>query len=140
MKKLVIYLLQRLSSGWRPKNKKCNLIHDNISGMLKQFKVKDLYIICSIDIMKESWYIQVLKVWDILPLEDIPKLAIRLDASFGKYTNDYLNRCKAKCFDGYVHFLYSGRSKALNHTALALCKKVLYFIYHFLLQILFSYV
>ncbi|XP_030958959.1 uncharacterized protein LOC115980900 [Quercus lobata] len=42
----------------------------------------------------------VLKVWDILPLEDIPKLAIRLDALFGKYTNDYLNRCKAKCFDG----------------------------------------
>lgn len=108
--------------------------------MLKQFKVKDLYIICSIDIMKESWYIQVLKVWDILPLEDIPKLAIRLDALFGKYANDYLNRCKTKCFDGYVHFLYSGRSKALNHTVLsALCKKFLYFIYHFLLQILFSY-
>ncbi|XP_050278044.1 uncharacterized protein LOC126719551 [Quercus robur] len=80
MKKLVINLLLRLSSGWRPKNKKCNLIHDNTSGMLKQFKV--------------------LKVWDILPLEDIPKLAIRLDALFGKYTNDYLNRCKAKCFDG----------------------------------------
>nr|POE80710.1 tpr and ankyrin repeat-containing protein 1 [Quercus suber] len=99
-KELVINLLLRLSSGWRPKNKKCNLIHDNTSGMLKQFKVKDLYIICSVDVMKESWYIQVLKVWDILPLEDIPKLAIRLDALFGKYTNDYLNRCKAKCFDG----------------------------------------
>lgn len=91
--------------------------------------------------MKESWYIQVLKVWDILPLKDIPKLAIRLDALFGKYTNDYLNRCKAKCLDGYVHFLYSGRSKALNHAVLiALCKKFLYFIYHFLFQILFSYV
>ncbi|KAL0005033.1 hypothetical protein SO802_012594 [Lithocarpus litseifolius] len=99
-KKLVINLLLRLSCGWRPKNKKCNLIHDNTSGMLKQFKVRDLYIICSIDIMKETWYIQVLKVWDILPLEDIPKLAIRLDALFGKYTNDYLNRCKAKYFDG----------------------------------------
>ena len=90
--------------------------------------------------MKESWYIQVLKVWDILPLEDIPKLAIRLDALFGKYANDYLNRCKTKCFDGYVHFLYSGRSKALNHTVLIVQKISLFYLSFSFTNFIFLYV
>ena len=127
MKKLVINLLLRLSSGWRPKKRKSSLINDNTTEMLKQFKVKDLYIVCSIDIMKESWYKQVLKVWDILPLEEIPKLAKHLDALFGKYTDDYLNRCKVKCFDRYVHFLYYNGFKSSCNNFFILVKN------HFLL-------
>lgn len=70
--------------------------------ILKQFKVEGLYIVCTIDIIKDSMYIQVLKVWDILPLEEISKLAKRLDGMFAMYSNDFINRCNQKLHDGYV--------------------------------------
>ena len=97
-------LLLRLSSGWRPKNKSVDLVCENSSQILKKFKVEGLYVICTIDIIKEFKYVQVLKVWDILPLEDIPKLSKRLDSIFAAYTDDYINRCTAKYVDGYAHF------------------------------------
>ncbi|KAI3734275.1 hypothetical protein L6452_13740 [Arctium lappa] len=100
LKKLVLNLLLRLSSGWRPKNKSVDLCCENSSQILKKFKVEGLYVICTIDIIKEFKYVQVLKVWDILPLEDIPKLSKRLDNIFSAYTDDYIHRCTAKCLDG----------------------------------------
>ncbi|XP_048231885.1 uncharacterized protein LOC8275336 isoform X1 [Ricinus communis] len=92
-------LLLKLSSGWRPKTKNVDSICHSYC-LLKQYKVEGLYIICSIDIVKERMYTQVLKVWDILPLEDIPRLAKRLDGIFGSYTDDFMNRCKEKCLEG----------------------------------------
>ena len=69
--------------------------------ILKQFKVKDLYLICSIDIGKEYWSnIQVLKIWDVLPLVNIPKLIKHLDAMFLQYTDDFLSLCKVQCIEG----------------------------------------
>ncbi|XP_071714212.1 uncharacterized protein, partial [Rutidosis leptorrhynchoides] len=100
LKKLVLNLLLKLSGGWRPKNKSVDLNCRNSSHILKQFKVEGLYVICTIDIIKESKYVQVLKVWDILPFEDIPKLANRLENIFAAYTEDYINRCAAKYFEG----------------------------------------
>ncbi|KAA8532334.1 hypothetical protein F0562_032411 [Nyssa sinensis] len=98
MRNLVLLLLLKLCNGWRPKRSK-DIICESSLHILKKFKVQGLYIICSVDIVKELWYIQVLKVWDILPLEDIPKLVRRLDGIFGMYTDDYLNHCKVKCFE-----------------------------------------
>ena len=70
--------------------------------LLKQFKVEGLYVTCSIDIKKEKMYTQVLKVWDVLPLEDIPRLVKRLDGIFERYTDDFMSRCKDKCLEGYA--------------------------------------
>ncbi|PWA91974.1 uvrD-like Helicase, ATP-binding domain, P-loop containing nucleoside triphosphate hydrolase [Artemisia annua] len=84
LKKLVLNLLLKLSGGWRPKSR----------------SVEGLYIICTVDIIKECKYIQVLKVWDILPLEDIAKLTKRLDIIFSAYTEEYINRCTTKCLEG----------------------------------------
>lgn len=72
----------------------------NSSQMLKQFKVEGLYVVCSRDIIKESRYTQVIKIWDILPPEDIPKLVKRLDSIFGSYTDDFISRCNEKYFEG----------------------------------------
>ncbi|KAJ9145900.1 hypothetical protein P3X46_028228 [Hevea brasiliensis] len=99
-KKLILNLLLRLSCGWRPKRRSTNLVCDDFSQMLKQFKVKDLHIICSIDVVKDSCYIQVLKVWDILPLEDIPLLVDHLSTIFQSYTDEFIKRCKVKCLEG----------------------------------------
>ena len=105
LKKLVLNLLLKLSSGWRPKNKSVDLCCQTSSQILKQFKVEGLYVICTIDIIKEVKYIQVLKVWDVLALEEIPKLKKRLESVYSAYTNDFNNRCTEKCLEGYVPLL-----------------------------------
>ena len=82
LKKLVLNLLVKLSGGWRPKNTSVELCCETSSQILKQFKVEGLYVICTIDIIKEVNYIQVLKVWNILALDEIPKLTKRLESIF----------------------------------------------------------
>uniref|UniRef100_A0A6N2NGM6 UvrD-like helicase ATP-binding domain-containing protein n=1 Tax=Salix viminalis TaxID=40686 RepID=A0A6N2NGM6_SALVM len=50
--------------------------------------------------VKEMHYKQVLKVWDLLPLEDIPRLAKRLEGIFERYTDDFISHCNEKCLEG----------------------------------------
>ncbi|XVE85512.1 hypothetical protein DITRI_Ditri17bG0096600 [Diplodiscus trichospermus] len=97
---LVLNLLLKLSGGWRPKKRNLDLICENSSMVLKQFKVEGLYIVCSIDLMKEQRYTQVLKAWDLLPLEDIGRLVKHLDGIFKMYTNDFIRHCNEKYLEG----------------------------------------
>ena len=98
-------LLLKLSGGWRPKNRSVDLHCEKSSQIIKQFKVEGYYVICTIDIIKEGKYMQVMKVWDILTLEEIPKLTKRLEGIFAAYTDDYINRCTEKRLEGYVPYL-----------------------------------
>lgn len=102
LQKSVLHLLLNISSGWRPKKQNFETSCGSSSMILKKFKVERLYIVCTNDIAKNLNYVQVLKIWDILPLEDIPKLINRLDSIFNRYTDDFINLCKEKCLDGYV--------------------------------------
>ncbi|KAG6714356.1 hypothetical protein I3842_05G198900 [Carya illinoinensis] len=106
-KKSVIERLFKLSQGWRPKKRSSDSVCGSSSKIIKQFKVEDLYIVCANDIgkewsdvVKELRYYQVLKVWDILPAGEVQKFIERLDSMFGKYTDDFLNRCKMKRLEG----------------------------------------
>ncbi|CAI8617698.1 unnamed protein product [Vicia faba] len=99
-KKSILNLLLKLSSGWRPKRIKVDLLCGNSSQMLKQYKVEGLFVVCSKDIVKESNFTQVLRIWDILPPEDVPKVVKRLDSIFGSYTDDFISRCSEQCFEG----------------------------------------
>ncbi|KAI3903276.1 hypothetical protein MKW98_031930 [Papaver atlanticum] len=96
--KSVINLLLKLSNGWSPK--KVDSICGNSLQLVKQFKVGQLYVISAVDIMKYSSYVQVLKIWDILPVEEMPKLVKRLDSIFSMYTDDFVNRCRERNADG----------------------------------------
>nr|GEU37713.1 UvrD-like helicase, ATP-binding domain, P-loop containing nucleoside triphosphate hydrolase [Tanacetum cinerariifolium] len=100
LKKLVLNLLLKLSGGWRPKNISVDLCCGNSSQILKQFKVDGFYVICTIDIIKEASYVQVLKVWDILALDEILKLTKRLENIFSAYTDAFISRCAEKCLEG----------------------------------------
>ncbi|PWA56308.1 DNA helicase, UvrD-like, C-terminal [Artemisia annua] len=100
LKKQVLNLLLKLSSGWRPKNRSVDFCCENSSQILKKFKVEGIYVICTIDIIKEVKYTQVLKVWNILPLEEIPELTKRLESICSAYSDDYINRCNEKCLEG----------------------------------------
>ncbi|KAI3949299.1 hypothetical protein MKW98_023236 [Papaver atlanticum] len=93
--KSVVNLLVKLSNGWHPK-KLC----DNSVQFVKQYKVGRIYIISSVDVAKYSCYTQVLKIWDILPLEEIPKIVKSLDSIFSICTDDYLNLCKMEHIKG----------------------------------------
>ncbi|KAM3216603.1 putative protein isoform X1 [Capsicum annuum] len=100
LKKSVINLLVKLASGWRPKRKNVNSFSGSSSHSVKQFKVEGRYAVCSIDIQKESTYTQVLRVWDILPLEEVGKLLKRLDNICSMYTDEFISLCKEKCLEG----------------------------------------
>ncbi|OWM65616.1 hypothetical protein CDL15_Pgr017113 [Punica granatum] len=97
---LVVNLLMNLSSGWRPKRRNVDLICKSSSQIIKQFKPENLYILCTVDIEKESKYIQILKIWDVLPLEDTAKTIERLNGVYMRFTDEYVSRCKEKRFEG----------------------------------------
>ncbi|PWA46185.1 uvrD-like Helicase, ATP-binding domain, P-loop containing nucleoside triphosphate hydrolase [Artemisia annua] len=101
LKKLVLSILLRLSTGWRPK-RSLGLCQENSSKGLIQFNVEGLYIVCTLDIIKDIQYEQVLKVWDILPFQEFPKLTKRLENIFYAYTEEYINRCTENRFEGYL--------------------------------------
>lgn len=113
-KKSIIKLLLDLANGWRPKKKSVDLVCENSSQIVKQYKVDGLYVVCSNDIMKESEYKQVLKVWDVLPLEEIQKLLRRLDHIFVMHTENFLNCCKEKCLEGYIFNLLSNTTMLVD--------------------------
>lgn len=104
--KEVLSLLANLSNGWRQhqsRKKRSQMVHNGIcSPLIEQYNVSgQLNMIWAVEILQEnSFCIQVLKVWDILPSSDIPKLAQRLDTLFRNYTEKQMNRCLYKCMEG----------------------------------------
>ncbi|RVW94661.1 putative helicase MAGATAMA 3 [Vitis vinifera] len=100
----VFCLLEKLSSGWRRPDNEANpnTINGTCSQLLEQYKVTNiLNLVWSVEILKEdSNYIQVLKVWDILPMERTPKQAARLEILFGNKRVIDMDHCKFKCVEG----------------------------------------
>lgn len=99
-------MLAKLASGWRqPQEERDLIVLDGISSQLLEiYNVKDdeNYLVWTVDILKEDEnYIQVMKVWDVVPLSDVTELAKRLDILFGSYTGDKMQKCKHRSVDGY---------------------------------------
>lgn len=104
-KNLVLFFLSKLANGWRPKRVHSVISCESSSKILKQYKIGKYYILCSVDIYKELWYMQTLKVWDILTMQEIPRMIKRLDNVFRMYTEDYISRCNKKCVEGCVNII-----------------------------------
>ncbi|KAL7607518.1 hypothetical protein Lser_V15G18328 [Lactuca serriola] len=98
-KKLVLLMLLKLSTGWRPKRSSttASVGGSPYSELMREFKVKGLHLLCTIDIVKDSHYVQALKVWDILPFLEITELVKQLERIIKMYTQEYINYCKARC-------------------------------------------
>ncbi|PPS01631.1 hypothetical protein GOBAR_AA19013 [Gossypium barbadense] len=75
------------------KNKEVSLIGDG-----------ELSLVWSVELetVKENseWVIQVLKVWDVLPLLDVAKVAQKLHILFAEYTAEKISRCRYRCTEG----------------------------------------
>ncbi|KZV53817.1 hypothetical protein F511_00083 [Dorcoceras hygrometricum] len=94
--KEVISLVVKLSNGWRKTSR------DKDGQLIHLYKVKGkLELVWTIDILEEnSTQTQVIKIWDVLPLSEIPKLIKKLDLVIGNYTLNHVNRCLSKRFEG----------------------------------------
>lgn len=103
--KKICSLLMKLSSGWRQPHQETNLgvAGYTCSQLLELYKVNELlYLAWTIDILEEnSNYVQVLKIWDVLPLSEVSKLARDIDMSYRNYSVDILKCCKFRYSDGY---------------------------------------
>ncbi|CAL2229702.1 unnamed protein product [Prunus armeniaca] len=97
-------LLTKLSDGWRQTCKdKRVIVHGGACGqLLEKYKVKgQLNLIWSVDVLEEnSDYVQVMKIWDVLPVSDTPEFAERLQIIFRSYTADKMNLCQLRCVEG----------------------------------------
>ena len=126
----VLTLLENLANGWRqPQSKKNLYVHRGASSqLLEQYKVKGLlHLVWTVDILKEnSNYIQILKVWDILPLSEMPKLANQLDVLFENYTLEKINHCKHRSLSGYASCLNSFLSTNCNSILSLIVKNVIF--------------
>ncbi|XP_058179715.1 uncharacterized protein LOC131298335 isoform X3 [Rhododendron vialii] len=105
VRKQVLCIIQRLSSGCWHQRQKANILEKQggtSSQLLEMYTVNGwLNLIWSVDVVREgSKDFQVLKFWDILPKAEIPKLAKHLDSLFGNYTVDKMTRCKCRRFEG----------------------------------------
>ncbi|KAI3712739.1 hypothetical protein L1987_71304 [Smallanthus sonchifolius] len=104
VRKLVVSLLVKLSSGWRQvKTSKRNSYNDK-RGMLNMFEIYnvngDLCLLWSVDIVYEnSLCVEILKFWDILRLSQIQQRAKRLESAFGNYTLEMISRCQTKLLE-----------------------------------------
>lgn len=93
----------RIATGWRPKTTNNDVPCNRSKHVVKQIKVKDRFVIVSVDVVTEENHYQVLRVWDIVPECDVPKIVDRLDSLFFMYTDEFLGLCKAnKRIEGYV--------------------------------------
>ncbi|KAK3426798.1 hypothetical protein EUGRSUZ_F03158 [Eucalyptus grandis] len=98
----IMNLLSKLAGGWRPEKSDAGLNPKSCSHMVKQFEVEGLYVLCTVEIntLKEPRYIQILKIWDVLPLRDATTMVERLDSEFKAYADNCISRCDEKCLEG----------------------------------------
>ncbi|XP_062110911.1 uncharacterized protein LOC133822555 [Humulus lupulus] len=100
--KKVLNLLENLSSGWRKADIRRDR-DDEISSQLVEYYLvnMELYLVWTVDILQEdSHCIQILQVWDILPLSKIPELSKQIVFLHRSYSVDKLSRCKYECYEG----------------------------------------
>ncbi|KAL3525107.1 hypothetical protein ACH5RR_013479 [Cinchona calisaya] len=105
IRKEVLFLLVKLSSGWRqPHCGRSRNKMDDTSSLLEIYDVKGLLkLIWTVCIQRvDSIDSQVIKVWDILRGPEIPKLAKHLEKLFGNYTVNNMNHCKFKRMEGNI--------------------------------------
>lgn len=97
--KEVVSLLEKLSRGWRLKDRNFYTIHGNL---LVQYNVIGQFnLLWSVDILEDDSYcIQILKVCDIVSFRETSRAVKQLCSLFENYTDDRIQRCKFKRLEG----------------------------------------
>ncbi|KAH1105691.1 hypothetical protein J1N35_009459 [Gossypium stocksii] len=107
--KQTIKVMEKLASGWHDNEKKKMTVGDDDGccfGLLQVSLIGDgeLSLVWSVELEmvkgNSEWVIQVLKVWDIVPLLDVAKVAQKLHILFAEYTVEKISRCRYQCTEG----------------------------------------
>jgi len=72
--------------------------HSN-ENLINEYAISGLYLLWSTDVQGGREIMQVLKIWNVLRLEEVPHFRKRLEKTFTTYTPGYIERCKAKVLD-----------------------------------------
>ncbi|KAJ0256135.1 p-loop containing nucleoside triphosphate hydrolases superfamily protein [Hirschfeldia incana] len=93
--------LERISQGWLHEEEESER-----DSLIKQSKIDDdvLRLIWAVEILKEEFqYIQILKIWDVVPSSDSLEAVKSLNLQHHmKYTEDEVEKCRARCISGDI--------------------------------------
>lgn len=103
LKKEVLQKLVKLGGGWRIPIK--NLDVTDAFQLAKAYRIRDLYLVWSIDLEKNERYFQMIRVWDLLSQQHVARTVQHLEILFSMYTDEYLDHCRSVQTEGYACFL-----------------------------------
>ncbi|XP_010528610.1 PREDICTED: uncharacterized protein LOC104805665 [Tarenaya hassleriana] len=97
----IMKLLERISQG----RFQCQSERDSLVSsfeILKQDEIDDvLSLVWAVDFIKEGLhYVQILKVWEVLPQSKVPRAVQRLDKYYSRYTKVEILRCTSRLTRG----------------------------------------
>ncbi|CAJ2640612.1 unnamed protein product [Trifolium pratense] len=102
--KKICSLLMQLTSGWHQPRQEINIgvVDDTSSQLLGLCKVNELlYLVWTIDVLEEnSNYVQVLKIWDVLPISEVSQMVRDINIFCRNYSVDIHKCCKIRCSNG----------------------------------------
>ncbi|GLJ34038.1 hypothetical protein SUGI_0684590 [Cryptomeria japonica] len=96
VRKQIINTLLRLANGWRPARKHAGCAE---KSLINEYLTSGLHLVWTTDVERGGEVSQILKIWNILTLKELPGLRQRLENVFATYTPGYIERCKVKCLD-----------------------------------------
>ncbi|ONM14317.1 P-loop containing nucleoside triphosphate hydrolase superfamily protein [Zea mays] len=102
LKKEVLQKLVKLGGGWRIPIK--NLDVTDAFQLAKAYRIRDLYLVWSIDLEKNERYFQMIRVWDLLSQQHVARTVQHLENLFSMYTDEYLDHCRSVQTEGKLEF------------------------------------
>jgi hypothetical protein len=100
LRREVLQKLVKLGGGWRSAVK--NSVITDAFQLSKVYRIRDLYLVWSIDLEKNERYFQIIRIWDVLSLHHVSRTVQHLDNLFSMYTDDYLDHCRRVQTERYV--------------------------------------
>jgi hypothetical protein len=100
LRREVLQKLVKLGGGWRSAVKNSDIT--DAFQLSKVYRIRDLYLVWSIDLEKNERYFQIIRIWDILSHHHVSRTVQHLDNLFSMYTDDYLNHCRRVQTERYV--------------------------------------
>ncbi|TKW14788.1 hypothetical protein SEVIR_5G190200v4 [Setaria viridis] len=94
----VLQKLVGLGCGWRSKFMNVGMTDE--FGLVKVYKVRDLYLVWTTDLEKGARLFQIIRIWDLVTLEHIERINQRLQNLFSMYSDDYMEHCRRVHMEG----------------------------------------
>ncbi|XP_072151284.1 LOW QUALITY PROTEIN: uncharacterized protein [Setaria viridis] len=92
LRREVLQKLVKLGGGWRTTIKSSDVT--DAFQLAKVYRIRDLYLVWSIDLEKNERYFQIIRVWDILSQQHVARTVQHLENLFSMYTDDYIDHCR----------------------------------------------